>query len=210
MIDTVLKYIHPAIDDNNHRFKSWEHCYKAFLENNNHDNLALNLAFYLASWGMYRGSSGLLWKDYKIHIPAIEIIKNFNDLKSVNWNKPEIEKILALKEQLIKYYGSIDFNNGKEQGLKKINATVTLISKVILGTLGCIPAFDRYFNIGFKNNPNISINQSILEELYFNIDLKHKEIKKCQAIIKQELNFDYPVMKIIDMYYWQIGFDKIN
>ncbi len=101
MIETVQKYIQPATSDYNHRFKSWEHCYKAFLRENNPDTLALNLAFYLASWGMYRGSSGLLWKDYKIHIPAIEIIRKFDDLKSYNCNKPEIEKVLELKENLI-------------------------------------------------------------------------------------------------------------
>ncbi|WP_181023629.1 hypothetical protein [Brevibacillus laterosporus] len=31
------------------------------------DYLSLLLAFYLASWGMYRGSSFLLQKDYKVH-----------------------------------------------------------------------------------------------------------------------------------------------
>ena len=170
MIDTVLKYIQPATNDSNHRFKSWEHCYKAFSENNNHDTLALNLAFYLASWGMYRGSSGLLWKDYKVHIPAIEIIKKFNELKSINWEKPKIEEILKLKEKLIDYYSNINFNNGKEQGLKKITATDTLISKIILGSLGCLPAFERYFNIGFIGIPNIKINEVILEDLYSEID----------------------------------------
>ena len=58
-------------DDKYHRYKSWEHCYRYFKKNKNkelnYDYAALQLAFYLASWGMYRGSSILLWKDYKIH-----------------------------------------------------------------------------------------------------------------------------------------------
>jgi hypothetical protein len=210
MIDTVLKYIQPTINENNHRFKSWEHCYIAFSGNNNPDTLALNLAFYLASWGMYRGSSGLLWKDYKIHIPAIELIVNFNDLKTTNWEEPNIERIIVLKERLKNYYGEIDYNNGKGLGLKKVTATDTLISKIILGTIGCLPAFDRYFNIGFKGNSNIQINKSVLEDLYSEIEMKIHDIKDCQEHIKHKLNFDYPVMKIIDMYYWQRGFEKCN
>jgi hypothetical protein len=208
MINTVLKYIQPAINDNNHRFKSWEHCYKAFSENNNPDTLALNLAFYLASWGMYRGSSGLLWKDYKIHIPAIEIIIKYNDLKAIDWKNPNIVRVIELKECLKKYYGSIDYDNGKNHELKKVSATDTLISKIILGTIGCLPAFDRYFNIGFKGSPSILINQVVLKELYSKIDIKLNDIAQCQTKIKQELNADYPVMKIMDLYYWQIGFDN--
>ena len=47
---------------------SWRHCYKAFYENRNKtdeqtlDYLSLHLAFYLASWRIYRGSSFLLQK----------------------------------------------------------------------------------------------------------------------------------------------------
>ncbi len=63
--------------DPNGRFRSWEHCYKCFYDARNESNidydyLSLQLAFYLASWGMYRGSSFLLQKDYKLHIPVVE------------------------------------------------------------------------------------------------------------------------------------------
>ena len=64
----------------NHRYRSWEHCYgyfrrhASFRTEADHDIASLHLAFYLASWGMYRGSSALLWKDYKIHRPAISKI----------------------------------------------------------------------------------------------------------------------------------------
>lgn len=46
-----------------------EHCYKCFHDARNNstpdlDYLSLQLAFYLASWGMYREASFLLQKDY--------------------------------------------------------------------------------------------------------------------------------------------------
>ena len=66
----------------NHRYLSWEHCYQQFrlvrLERDKKepdlDYLSLQLAFYLASWGMYRGSSFLLQRDYKVHIPIVKEI----------------------------------------------------------------------------------------------------------------------------------------
>ena len=36
------------------------------------DEAAIQLAFYLASWGMYRGSSFLLQRAYSVHLGVIE------------------------------------------------------------------------------------------------------------------------------------------
>lgn len=53
-------------NEKNNRFLSWEHCYTCFYRarqdktNVDIDYLSLQLAFYLASWGMYRGSTFLL------------------------------------------------------------------------------------------------------------------------------------------------------
>ena len=59
----------------------WEHCYSHFIKARgskeiDYDYLSLQLAFYLASWGMYRGSSFLLQKDYKVHIPVVKELLN--------------------------------------------------------------------------------------------------------------------------------------
>ena len=52
---SVEKYLSNMVQDSNHRFKSWEYCYTAFGNLDSVDYLSLHLAFYLASWGMYRG-----------------------------------------------------------------------------------------------------------------------------------------------------------
>ena len=65
-----------------HRYRSWEYCRKAFIDAKNSknldddtvDRLALQLAFYLASWGMYRGSSFLLSLDYTVHKEVVRIL----------------------------------------------------------------------------------------------------------------------------------------
>ena len=72
------------VQDSNHRFKSWEYCYTAFGNLDSVDYLSLHLAFYLASWGMYRGSCGILWKDYTIHMDAVNIIRKFHSLYEKN------------------------------------------------------------------------------------------------------------------------------
>ncbi|MBQ8112212.1 MAG: hypothetical protein IJ146_03300, partial [Kiritimatiellae bacterium] len=72
--DAALRFYNDSLRDANGRYRSWEHCYKVFYEARlkrqkggcpDYDYLCLHLAFYLASWGMYRGSSFLLQQDYK-------------------------------------------------------------------------------------------------------------------------------------------------
>jgi hypothetical protein len=33
------------------------------------------------------------------------------------------------------------------------------------------------------------------------------ELFDCQKYLKMNLGFEYPIMKIVDMYYWQLGFE---
>lgn len=80
MKDVLLEYYTNIKDDKNHRLKSWEHCYSQFkvmfekdsLCDTDIDYLSLHLAFYLASWGMYRGSSFILERDYKVFYGVVE------------------------------------------------------------------------------------------------------------------------------------------
>src|SRR4051812_29076293 len=74
----VLKYYRAKLKNHHgfHRFSSWDHCYKSFgNERTDLDTLALNLGVYLASWGMYRGSSFLLEFDYKIHVDTARLVR---------------------------------------------------------------------------------------------------------------------------------------
>jgi len=189
----VNKYIKQLYKPN-HRFKSWEHCFMAFSDfNNDIDYLTLQLAFYLASWGMYRGSSELLQKDYLIHEPVVEIVRSNSELRKENVTYEDIESINEIIEKIKKEY-------------KVANVSRTLVSKILLGTLGCIPALDRFFCDGWKiceETKGFSIN---LQNIIFFAD-KHKiEIEECRNCIKS--NVIYPPMKIVDMYFWQIGYDE--
>ena len=79
LINAARTFYVDARANENGRSRSWEHCYRIFRDARtdpcpDYDYLSLHLAFYLASWGMYRGSSFLLQKDYKVLSPIVEEI----------------------------------------------------------------------------------------------------------------------------------------
>lgn len=202
-------------DDKNNRFNSWNYCYKEFKNvNDNTDSLALNLAFYLASWGMYRGSSGLLQKDYKVHIKGVKIIKNHYYLRcneESEISKKDIPNIMTLVEKLKEHYGNLYYLKNNDE-TKKITPTDTLISKILLGTLGCSPAFDRYFIDGVKSQ-NLyfdKLSKKSFESLFIYLDKNYSEIETFQNDMLKSENIYYPKLKIIDLYFWQEGFEKNN
>ena len=218
---TIMKYFNQSQADENARYKSWEHCHRAFLENRVYTNdgqvdyLALHLAFYLASWGMLRGGSFLLQKDYRIHLPVVTIIQESRYAKlwdcSVESLQDDstIDLILECGERIkAAYKEKIRIVNDKI--VDGVEASPTLITKILLGTFGCTPAYDRYFVKGYDL-----------------IGLKHdrygrKSLHELADFYKENLEFTrameeisrygiyYPPAKLIDMYFWQTGYDYEN
>src|SRR5690606_17005067 len=113
-----------------------------------------------------------------------------------------------LKDELSKYYGLIRFNKGNGK-TSQISPTHTLLSKVMLGTLGCVPAYDRYFIDGLRKKGMRChrFNKESLLELFQFADRNRKEIEEVQQTIRKKIQCHYPIMKIVDMYFWQIGYD---
>lgn len=209
----IEKYISDIASDEFHRYRSWDNCYQSFRTSSQSEIQVLELAFYLASWGMYRGSSGLLQKNHLIHKATVEIIyqKANQKLKCDEVNevkKENIQAILSMKRELAKHYKSVYFTKGNGK-LKPISPTDTLLSKIMLGTLGCVPAYDRYFIEGLKEMKmaHHSFVEDSLIELFKFIENNKKEVDLAQKFIMKKTNKHYPVMKIIDMYFWQIGYD---
>jgi len=211
MLPVIQSFYSQTLNDaEGHRYRSWEHCYKAFNNPRSTDDyLNLHLAFYLASWGMYRGSSGLLWKDYTIHSGAIKIANKYNGIHVDENNLfPEVSLIQQCFSELKDYYSGIKFNNGKTE--KYISATDTLISKIILGIFGAMPAIDRYFKDGIKSVLWQTFNVKRLPVLYEFAQSNMNEIQICQTYISDKSGIWYPPMKILDMYFWQTGYELNN
>jgi hypothetical protein len=163
---------------------------------------------------MYRGSGGLLQKNHLIHKGAVDIVfSKANQKLKCNENTDvkteDIKQIISIKNQLAIHYSSIFFTKGNDTS-KPISPTDTLLSKIMLGTLGCVPAYDRYFIIGLKTIKlkQTSFNEASLIELFEFINQNNPELKQAQKLIKIKTKQHYPLMKILDMYFWQIGYDK--
>ena len=167
--------------DENGRYRSWEHCYSHFIKARgsqeiDYDYLSLQLAFYLASWGMYRGSSFLLQKDYKVHIPVVKELLNekydvLAGIDCIGFKDDSNQKLLQdINSFLEQYYDKIR-HKVKEQELKN-QLSFTLITKILMGTLGCVPAYDRYFIAGIKNQKVATGNyniRSVMQLVHFYI-----------------------------------------
>lgn len=214
-IEVIEKYISQVDDAKYHRYTSWENCYEAFGGEKEVD-LALHLGFYLASWGMYRGSGGLLQKSHKIHDRAVElIIRVMPDLRSSQDNevdKSAIGEIIQLKESLQNHYKGFKFVRYSKKGVKSlpgINPTETLMSKILLGTLGCVPAYDRYFMDGVyeETKQKWKFSKEGLQRLFEYRDHKNLEIIEVRKNFLDARNVYYSDMKILDMYFWQKGFE---
>ncbi|NME70557.1 hypothetical protein [Flammeovirga aprica] len=233
----VLDFYSELICTDNNRYKSWEHCYQNFQSTFNKksltkieiDFLSVHLAFYLASWGMYRGSSFLLERDYKIFYPIVELLF----LEKEFFTESTIEDMLKQKDEkwiseFIERYFHLD--KKLELSLEKIRKSVkgeintpisyTLKSKILLGTFGCIPAYDRFFINGIKiNNMDYHITQKyskkslrdIMNFIQDNLEIFISTRTKISQIQNESKNLNkikYPIMKLIDMYFWKIGFDQ--
>jgi hypothetical protein len=210
----VTDFHNRLIADKNHRYKSWEHCYSHFITKEAGSNInlsCLHLAFYLASWGMYRGSSFLLWKDYQIHREVVKHLIQNKELQQLDFSTngdAELKRIIELSKWIKGWYrNKIKTVNGEP---KTVNVTDTLATKIILGTLGCVPAYDQYFIDGMRKS-GVSCSRLDLSSLKRIVGYYHKyqdQFNEVQKTIKKNSDIHYPIMKLVDMYFWGIGFEE--
>jgi hypothetical protein len=192
--------------DSNHRYLSWEHCHNAFVQHRHErdeatvDHLCLHLAWYLASWGMLRNSF-LMQKDYKVHKAVVKLIyqPEWETLWDITADKLAQETYANHIMKLCKAITNAYISTGA--GIP----TETLLTKILLGTIGCVPAYDRYFKKALSLTgvaPQCCNTKSLmaLGTLYMdNLDEFDALRKFCSTHI------DYPVAKVIDMCFFEYG-----
>ncbi|MBP3710404.1 MAG: hypothetical protein J6I73_08405 [Treponema sp.] len=229
----ITKHVHAFYDfikkDSQHRYKSWEHCYAFFYEHHNRlckadilDKAALHLGMYLASWGMFRGSGGLLWKDYTIYKDLLVRVqpllfkdepKELSDVIGNFFNSVKVEKADKIHNPPENIE---DIDIEKTEG-KNIKPTITLVSKIMLGLDASCTALDEYVCSGieksckcknFYQNPYTEIPNALAEVKKF-YDEHKQEFDELQNDIQLELDcgaqIPYPPIKLLDMYFFQIG-----
>lgn len=135
------------------RYASFDYCFNYFRSFRERDRTAdiaapwnlqmscLQLGFYLASWGMLRGSSTLLRKSARHYEPVIDVIAGAPaevwDLDADRYSTETWSAVWQLDQQIRRAFGH---DNG---------VMSALATKVMLGVFGNVPAFDTRFRRGF-------------------------------------------------------------
>lgn len=135
---------------------------------------------------------------YKVHKKNVkEILKpkydclfgiKCKDLRDDN----NFELLMTLYQFIEKHYGIVR-DSVKEKDIKS-NPSSVLVTKVLMGTLGCVPAYDRYFIEGVKNK-KIAAGRfgrnSIMSLIDFyeqneqKLERARKELKACGLYIRK-------------------------
>lgn len=197
----VLSFYHLSMNPE-HRYHSYDFCFDAFEKiislpspsDDDVDSMALHLGMYLASWGMYRGSTALLQKcSYKVHIGAIRILLNpmYRQLHKISPSQYCDDNITLLLNVFVELK-----NHYKHKG---VSPTDTLITKILLGTLGCTMALDNQVKSSL-GKPEFKITQKF--------GVKHLEDMKryydnnkfvIDAVVSEINNPRYHILKCMDM-----------
>ena len=134
--------------------------------------------------------------NYKYLVKAVDIVceKKYAPLLDINVFLPTfnvtdyVNLVLELKERLAEKL--------------KIDAETndTLLSKIMLGTLGCVPAYDRNvrYNLG-KLHICKRLSQKGLEEI---VDFSKKHEQDISNLQTAYSALNYSVMKIVDCALW--------
>ncbi len=218
LISAAQTFYDDALANENGRSRSWEHCYRVFRDartdpSPDYDYLSLHLAFYLASWGMYRGSSFLLQKDYKVLSPIVEeVLKPEYDclfgLACADLRESEVQDSLEkLHKYIAKHFGPIR----DEVAGRKVasNVSPVLVTKILMGTLGCVPAYDRFFQDGVATY-KVTTREYSLDSVIRLVDFYEAHNDRLEEARRGMRTDDliYPQMKLLDMGFWQIGYDE--
>ena len=218
LISAAQTFYDDARANENGRSRSWEHCYRVFRDARTDpspdcDYLSLHLAFYLASWGMYRGSSFLLQKDYKVLSPIVEEVLKpeygcLFGIACADLREPGVqEQLTNARDYIAKHFGPIR----DEVAGREITTPVSpvLITKILMGTLGCVPAYDTFFEKGVRHLglKEKDYNEDSLLELADFYEAHNDRLEEARRGMRVG-DLIYPQMKLLDMGLWQVGFEK--
>lgn len=156
----------------------------------------LQLGFYLASWGMMRGSGDLLQRSVRDLVP---VVKQIAVEPASTWDldahslTAQADEVLALSDRL--------------QAAFTITASDIMLTKTMLGVFGCVPAFDRYFRIGFGCS---TLCKSALKRIgnYYGdnqAEIDSYDIFTLDFATGLDTQRRYTKAKIIDMVFFQEG-----
>ena len=151
--------------------------------------------------------------DYKVLSPIVEeVLKPEYDclfgVACADLRKLEVQDSLEkLRKYIAKHFRPIR----DEVAGRKVASDVSpvLITKILMGTLGCVPAYDRFFQDGVATYKVTTQEYSLesvrkLAKFYEAHNDRLEEARRGMRVG----DLIYPQMKLLDMGFWQVGFEK--
>jgi hypothetical protein len=193
------------------RYASFDYCYNYFqaardagdtarLADSEYRMLScFQLGFFLASWGMMRGSGDLYQRSVRDLLPVVELIAAEPESTweiDAHCLAARTKDVLALGRRIGQAF--------------TIPASHILITKTMLGVFGCVPAFDRYFRAGFGCSTLCAKALLRIGTFY----RQNQAAIDAQTVFTLDLDSGldterrYPRAKIIDMIFFQEGLNN--
>lgn len=196
------------------RLRAWEFIYaytrvkntKVLVNEKNIEKTALHLGLYLAQWGMFRGSSQLIDQNLNYFKWMAKFFFETIPTKFPNFYSHRFED-----------FADDDFCKEFDEVIKFIrseklmlNPSDTLISKILLGIWGEIPALDSFFvkaSSHYITSKKINCSSQCFKILLASFNTK--------SFTEMKFNLDgawfyYPLAKKIDMALWYYEKNKIS
>jgi hypothetical protein len=216
---TYYQNIQPSQGNDYPRLKAWEFLYEYIwdesrprwadlVSDDQIDTTALHIGFYLANWGMFRGSSGLLQNSNLDLMKALskclftgqgpELLELSMEDFAVNTpnlthNQKLLDSVLCSMETLA----------------SNVSWTDTLKTKILMGVWGECPALDRFYIAAcrdiFPRRPFITAASgqglTALSDVVRQLDTHLLPLKTGR------LKLPYPTARIMDMALFQYGLE---
>jgi len=226
----------PIVQDPANRDRSWDRCYTFFRKyhenqaqrDTNSELACLHLGFYLASWGMFRGSGPLMHKDYTIYRPLIDLLlrDEYQELWNVNLfqgllesedtipaDAPLVGLVFRLAGEIQQYIRGLTIIRGPGKPQEPARCTDTIVTKILLGTLGCTPAYDENFKKGLRKYEVHPYNSDFSRNSLVNLLNTCREARLWQKLSERPIEcpgvdprLPLPLMRVVDLYFWFEGY----
>ena len=182
---------------------AWQQCYDYFNPNNSEFNeqiASLRLGFFLANFGMFRGSSKLQHFRLEDFARIVKVARKYQSLRGLPTDQLD-EKKGEITDFLEEIGAELESKGAKTSGTPSVTPTDTLVTKIALGTTACVPAYDTNVTIALRScNICQSPSAGGLEKLA-------KELKAKGTLSDFKKSGDLPEMRQLDKHLMAKGYE---